>query len=1020
MMFVACPLADSYPRMELTSSGLSPQTPSSFLEAFERFDSEYRGDGRWDGWESNRSHKYAIAFNDRLYPVKQIISLATGRKTNEFSGGDQANTFVEEHGFDVVSLRLSSIQSSLEEVLASYRELRRSTPFGKTDDDGEKRRMWELFEGIQEELESTSVVSQRPHIQIKWSVGQGNWARVPWIAFLDDRETSTTRGGVYVVYLFKQDMSGVYLTYNQGVSNLRDTYGREVAYSMYKTRAERLRREVPELGDAGFHLDNAIDLSPDGSLGKAYEASTVGYMQYASTDVPEDDVLLGDLGACLQAYDRHVMKKQQMERVQVDRAKLKEAVDAVIRPAIVQRGDLKDGGKESYPHQGTIPTATPKLTPDALESEPRKSVLSALEAGVNLLSGAEQKIPAQDFFHAVSEDDIREEVSRLLYGSASLPERVRSFLEWGKGFEVEDGKRAGLDGTVASYLLALSDPEEYAFCDASHVYKLAVVALLGKEEVRAEWPERIEHAQRFYKTVLEILKDQHDLPLFHLMHVHIAFSIAVSEGDDDARWGEGPVDLGYGKKLDGRAVKVAPGHEAEYWDDCYKSGYVRVGWEGVGDLRQYNNKEDFQAAFDDVYLGSKYDRAKATQKGNELWLLTELRPGDLVVANRGKSEVLAVGEVVEPGYDWKNDLSEYNHVVHVEWDTSYAQEIPKQSYWGMVTVRELPEEVMRHILDRSWPGRGKPQAYEAPPFEKIYEMVQQQGMVIDRRTLRRYHVSLQTRGFVILSGISGTGKTWLTELYAKAVKAKRCPVAVAPNWTTNEDLTGYYNPVNEAYHHTKTSEFLKAAYEAYEKASSQGVRPKPYHLVLDEMNLARVEYYFADFLSKMEACSRGESPTFTIDGEEIPLSPNLYFVGTVNIDETTHAFADKVYDRAQLIEMRAPRERLRSHVGDKPYADMLMHVWDVIHGVAPFAFRVIDEIHAYIDKATDHGSTWEGALDEQLLQKILPKVKGTEGAVGEALRKLTEILDEETYPLSHEKAALMLAKYQQHGFTSYF
>src|SRR5262249_36780624 len=80
--------------------------------------------------------------------------------------------------------------------------------------------------------------------------------------------------------------------------------------------------------------------------------------------------------------------------------------------------------------------------------------------------------------------------------------------------------------------------------------------------------------------------------------------------------------------------------------------------------------------------------------------------------------------------------------------------------------------------------------YDEPAFDVIAEGVAEAGMTLSKELLRRYHVSLKTRGFVVLSGVSGTGKTWLAEAYADAVKANAIVVPVAPNWTTNEDLLG--------------------------------------------------------------------------------------------------------------------------------------------------------------------------------------------------------------------------------------
>lgn len=311
--------------------------------------------------------------------------------------------------------------------------------------------------------------------------------------------------------------------------------------------------------------------------------------------------------------------------------------------------------------------------------------------------------------------------------------------------------------------------------------------------------------------------------------------------------------------------------------------------------------------------------------------------------------------------------------------------------------------------------------YSEPLFTEICQSVRDQGLRISESTLRRYHLALKSRKFVILSGISGTGKTWLTKAYADAVEAEYLLVPVAPNWMTNEDLLGYLSPLDNKYHDTDFSTFLEKAEDEYQQAQVEKRTPKPYHLVLDEMNLARVEYYFAKFLSVMEVRMReGVAQIQLAPDKQVLLPPNLYFIGTVNVDETTHSFADKVYDRAQLIELEAPRQDLYEHLGDVPYREILMKIWDEVHTVSPFAFRVIDEIKTYVEEAEALDVSWQDALDEQLLQKILPKFKGTDERVGVALQAFVNIADDKGFTLSHKKATKMLETFNQHGFTSYF
>ena len=220
----------------------------------------------------------------------------------------------------------------------------------------------------------------------------------------------------------------------------------------------------------------------------------------------------------------------------------------------------------------------------------------------------------------------------------------------------------------------------------------------------------------------------------------------------------------------------------------------------------------------------------------------------------------------------------------------------------------------------------------------------------------------------------------------------------------------------------RSAAFVRAAAAEWRSAQDEDRAAHPFFLVLDEMNLARVEYYFAQFLSALEIRTRAPSGagTLYLGYDEVSLGGNLKFIGTVNIDETTHGFADKVYDRAQLIELAAPRGALVEHIGEAAHGADLLAAWDALHGVAPFAFRVVDEIDTYVKASAALGVSWTEALDEQLLQKVLPKVRGLDPAAGEALETFIAFADEERYPLSRAKASEMLARFTLHGSVSFF
>jgi energy-coupling factor transporter ATP-binding protein EcfA2 len=291
---------------------------------------------------------------------------------------------------------------------------------------------------------------------------------------------------------------------------------------------------------------------------------------------------------------------------------------------------------------------------------------------------------------------------------------------------------------------------------------------------------------------------------------------------------------------------------------------------------------------------------------------------------------------------------------------------------------------------------------------------------IDDDVIRRYHLAMSTRGLVIVCGPSGTGKTWLAQAYAYAAGARTKLVAVDPSWTSNEDLLGYLSPLDGFYHHTPFSEFVAESSREWDLANRESRLAREYHVLLDEMNLARVEHYFSRFLSAMEVRTRdGVAHLDLAPGHRVTLTPNLKFAGTVNMDETTHGFADKVYDRAQLIELPLDRRDVGAHLDGFPYRSMLLDTWDALGSVAPFGFRVLDEIHAYVTAAIEEGTPWEKALDEQLVQKVLPRVRGADARVGQALDDLLEVFDER-FPLARAKTLDMVDGYTRHGFTSFF
>jgi 5-methylcytosine-specific restriction enzyme B len=227
-----------------------------------------------------------------------------------------------------------------------------------------------------------------------------------------------------------------------------------------------------------------------------------------------------------------------------------------------------------------------------------------------------------------------------------------------------------------------------------------------------------------------------------------------------------------------QVVKIAPGEIGRFWDDCLAGGYICVGWDRYGDLREYEDKAAFRARFDEI---SNYaTKAKRTAKANELWRLMELEPGDLIIANKGTSHILAVGEVIEPGYEWMPERDEFKHTVRVKWNTEYAQDIEPVKSWATVTVAKVPAALYEQILERKG---AKPVRTGAGTDSGERDRQPSGGVQVPADPVfREIAGALARKGQVILYGPPGTGKTYSARRFALhwllSAEGHRDPAAV--------------------------------------------------------------------------------------------------------------------------------------------------------------------------------------------------------------------------------------------------
>lgn len=286
--------------------------------------------------------------------------------------------------------------------------------------------------------------------------------------------------------------------------------------------------------------------------------------------------------------------------------------------------------------------------------------------------------------------------------------------------------------------------------------------------------------------------------------------------------------------------------------------------------------------------------------------------------------------------------------------------------------------------------------------------------------IRRFVAGMASSKLLILEGISGTGKTSLPYSFSRFLDNPATMISVQPSYRDRTELLGYFNEFSKRFNET---EFLRALYEA-------GYREEPSIIVLDEMNLARIEYYFAEMLSVLEMPSQDEwvldlvptawpgDPKHLFDGK-IRVPNSIWFVGTANNDDSTFTITDKVYDRAMPIELNERADafecdpqgscRITSQHLEQMFAqakqdypisreteEKLQKLDNYLQTRFKLAFgnRIIKQMHDFIPVYVACGGTELDGMDYIVARKVLKKLESMNVTfVRDEIRSLIEYIE---------------------------
>ena len=275
------------------------------------------------------------------------------------------------------------------------------------------------------------------------------------------------------------------------------------------------------------------------------------------------------------------------------------------------------------------------------------------------------------------------------------------------------------------------------------------------------------------------------------------------------------------------------------------------------------------------------------------------------------------------------------------------------------------------------------------------------GLYYDISEIRHFIAGLGVSHIAIFQGMSGTGKTSLAGSFGRFISNPSTIIPIQPMWKERSDLLGYFNEFTKKFNETTLLEVL---YEA-------NYSNKIYIVVLDEMNIARIEYYFAEFLSLLELPKQedrhievvndhwADDPKLLKDGKLL-LPPNVWFIGTANNDDSTFAISDKVYDRAMVLNLNQKGKEFKSDYNeaihfssdsfykliDEAYKNYkfsqkgqqkVKEIDEYMQTTYHIAFgnRIMKQISNYVSLFVACGGTENEALDDIISKKVLRKLE---------------------------------------------